>query len=267
LAIHASVNDRPAVYTWEPNSNSGKPLFVLNEKGVAFDYHYIDLIEFEQHSPDYLRLNPLGTVPAFIHGSKSLTESTPLCEYIDAAFPGPSLTFPDAAGRYEMRRWCRLADRAAESVSVIGWHLHLGPMVRAKPREEIERLVARIPTRERRISWLAAVDGGFSDDQLDQARQAIGAFVSRMDAVLAQRAWLAGDRFSLADIVTFTNFYALPMSSPEFASEEVAPHVLEWLRRIYARPATMRTFSLARGLARRAFEIRDMLGAPREVRP
>jgi hypothetical protein len=28
------------VYTWEPNSNAGKPLFALAEKGVAFEYHY-----------------------------------------------------------------------------------------------------------------------------------------------------------------------------------------------------------------------------------
>ena len=51
------------VHTWEPNSNSGKPLFALAEKGVAFEYHYINLTDFEQHAPEYLKLNPAGTVP------------------------------------------------------------------------------------------------------------------------------------------------------------------------------------------------------------
>ena len=39
------------VHTWEPNSNSGKPLFALAEKGVAFEHVYIDIVEFEQHLP------------------------------------------------------------------------------------------------------------------------------------------------------------------------------------------------------------------------
>ena len=51
------------VHTWEPNSNSGKPLFALAEKGVPFDHAYIDIVKFEQHMPDYLALNPAGTVP------------------------------------------------------------------------------------------------------------------------------------------------------------------------------------------------------------
>jgi glutathione S-transferase/GST-like protein len=252
------------VYTWEPNSNSGKPLFVLAEKSVEFDYIFVDLPEFEQHSPEYLRINPKGTVPALLHNGRILTESTPMCEYIDAAFPGPRLAPADPAGRYEMRRWCRLADRAAESVSVIGWHVHLGPMVRAKPKEEFERMLARIPTRERQVSWRAAVERGFSEAQLRDARAAVCAFVLRMEACLSERSWLAGEQYTLADILTFTNFYALPLNFPEVASEEIAPRVLEWLRRIYARPATMETFATARGLARRAFDVRDLLGPPRD---
>ena len=51
------------VHTWEPNSNSGKPLFALAEKGVDFDHAYVDIVKFEQHMPDYLALNPAGTVP------------------------------------------------------------------------------------------------------------------------------------------------------------------------------------------------------------
>lgn len=256
------AGDRPAVYTWDPNSNSGKPLFVLNEKGVEFDYCYIDLLEFEQHGPDYLAINPSGTVPALVHRGLVLTESTPMCEYIDAAFDGPALSPSSPAARYEMRRWCRLADKAAESVSVIGWHLFLGPMARSKSPEEFDRIVARIPTRERQISWTAAVNNGFTEQQLSEARAAVGAFVKRMDATLAQRDWLAGDMFSLADILTFTNFYALPLSFPEFATESHAPHVLAWLRRIYARPATAKTFSLARSIARRSAEVQALLGVP-----
>ena len=85
----------------------------------------------------------------------------------------------------------------------------------------------------------------------------------RMDETLAQRTWLVSEAFTLADILTFAHFYGLPATFPEFATDHFAPHVMEWLRRIYARPATMKTFGHARGLARRSFEIRDTIGPPR----
>lgn len=34
------------VYTWEPNANSGKPLFGLLEKRVPFVLHYVDMAEW-----------------------------------------------------------------------------------------------------------------------------------------------------------------------------------------------------------------------------
>ncbi|MGO9992472.1 MAG: glutathione S-transferase family protein [Steroidobacteraceae bacterium] len=254
--------DRPAVYTWDPNSNSGKPLFVFNEKGVEFDYHYISLTDFEQHAPDYLTINPDGTVPALVHRGRVFTESTPMCEYIDASFAGPSLVPNDAGARYRMRNRCRRTDKAAEALSVIGWHLFLGPMVRSKSPEEMERLIARIPTKERRISWQTASQATFSEEQLATARARVGEYVKELEADLAKSPWLAGDQFSLADILTFANFYALPGGYPEFATTSFAPRVLDWLRRIYARPATAKTFGMARSIARRAFDIARGLGNP-----
>ena len=263
MRVHAGVADTdgdcPVVHTWDPNSNSGKPLFVLMEKGVRFEHRYVDLLRFEQHSPEFLAVNPSGTVPALIHAGRVFTESTPMCEYIDAAFPGKSLIPSSPTARYRMRWWCRQTDGAAESLSVVGWHNFMGPMVRSLPRAEIDRLIARIPTQERRVSWQKAVFDGFTEPQLAGARTKIADYARQLDRALATSEWLAGDSFSLADVLTFANFYGLPNTMPEAVSIEAAPHLRRWLRRIYARPATMRTFGLARSLARRAFEIAAMM--------
>jgi hypothetical protein len=40
------------IYHWEPNANSGKPILAALEKGVEFESRYIDMLGFEQHSPD-----------------------------------------------------------------------------------------------------------------------------------------------------------------------------------------------------------------------
>ena len=86
------------LYHWEPNANSGKPMLALAEKGVDFESHYIDLLKFDQHQPEYLKINPDGTIPAMVHGDRVLTESTPMMEYVDDAFDGPPLKPTDPEG-------------------------------------------------------------------------------------------------------------------------------------------------------------------------
>ena len=248
------------VHTWEPNSNSGKPLFALAEKGVDFDHAYVDIVKFEQHMPEYLALNPAGTVPTMVHGDRIFVESTPMCEYVDAAFPGPKLVPDDPAARYRMREWGRRTDLAAAALSVLGWHMFLGPMVRAMDPAELERLIARIPTKERRIAWSTAAHSTFTDEQLADARNRVGAYVMELDAQLAKTPYLVGEDYTLADTVTFANFYALPMTVPEYANREKAPHYIDWLTRIYERPATLKLFRTSRSLGQRALEIAAELG-------
>ena len=93
------------LYHWEPNANSGKPILTLKEKGVEFASHYLDLLNFDQHSPEYLKINPLGTIPAMVHDGRTFYESTAIMEYVDEVFEGPSLSPADPVGRWRMRWW------------------------------------------------------------------------------------------------------------------------------------------------------------------
>ncbi len=230
---------------------------------MEFDYRYINLLEFEQHAPEYVEINPDGTVPTLIHDGRKLTESTPACEYIDAAFDGPSLRPDDPMERYRMRWWCWYIDtQFAPALSVIGWHTFMGPMVRQKSPEEIERLIARIPLKERRIAWSTAVKSTFTEEQLNHARGRVNDGIQLMNARLKESDYLAGPAFSVADIVAFANAYALPVSVPEFANEEKAPHYMAWLKRIYTRPATRESFKLGRTpLAQRALQMIEKFNA------
>ena len=88
------------LYHWEPNANSGKPMLALVEKGVPFASHYIDMLRFDQHQPDYLAVNPQGTIPAMVHGARVLTASTAIMEYVNEAFDGPALMPGDAQDRW-----------------------------------------------------------------------------------------------------------------------------------------------------------------------
>ena len=121
------------LYHWEPNANSGKPMLALAEKGVAFESRYLDLLNFDQHKPDYLKINPQGTIPAMLHGEWVLTESTAIMEYVDAAFDGPGLMPADARDRWRVRWWMKFMDQwLGPSFSMIGWSIFVGPSVRAQ---------------------------------------------------------------------------------------------------------------------------------------
>ena len=234
------------VYTWEVNSNSGKPLIFLKEKGVEFDFHYVDVLKFEQHQPEYLKLNPDGTVPTVIHDGKVMTESTQALQYLDAALPGPSFTPDDPIERYRMRWWATHGAAWAASLSVLGWHAFMGPMVRKMGDEKLEELLARIPNKQRRIAWSTAANSTFTEEQLQNARDGVSAGVQMMEKRLKVSPYFAGESYSIADMVIFANAYSLPLMHDYSANEEISPSFMDWMKRIYSRPAIAEAFKLGR---------------------
>ena len=235
------------LYHWEPNANSGKPMLALAEKGVAYESHYLDLLSFDQHKPEYLRINPDGTIPAMVHEGRVLTESTPMMEYVDESFPGPPLRPADPKERWRMRWWMRFFDSYfAPSLSMIGWSVFVGPAVRKRDPRELEAAIERIPLESRRIAWRKAMFNEFGADELAESRRRVAFATDVLERHLSVHPWVAGTSYSLADINGFNLGYALPLSQPERCNDERTPHIMEWLRAIYERPATQATWAKGR---------------------
>ncbi len=226
------------LYHWEPNANSGKPMLALMEKGVAFESHYLDLLNFDQHQPSYLAINPQGTIPAMTHGSRVLTESTAIMEYVDEAFPGPNLMPEHAVDQWRVRWWMKFMDQwLAPSFSMFGWKFFVGPSARQRGEAELEAAINRIPLPERQVAWRKAIYGLFSDEEMAESGRRIGVGIRMLEDALAKREWLASDQYSLADINGFNLAYAMPLSQPDLANDTVTPNIMRWLRAIYARQA------------------------------
>ena len=234
------------VHTWEVNSNSGKPILFLKEKGAEFKLTYVDVLTFEQHSPAYLKLNPAGTVPTVVHDGKIMTESTQALEYLDRALPGPSFVPKDTYERYQMRWWAGHGTSWAGSLSVLGWHTFMGPMVRRLGPEKLKERLEHIPTKERRIAWSTAANATFTEEQLANARKGVVAGVQMMERRLRESPWFAGNSYSIADIVIFANAYALPDGHSYAANDEISPAFMEWLKKIYARKPIQEAFEMGR---------------------
>lgn len=232
------------LYHWEPNANSGKPIIALLEKGVDFVSHYTDLLNFDQHEPEYLKMNPSGTIPTLVHDGLVLAESSQMGEYIDAAFDGPALRPDDPVERWRMRYWTKFFDNFfGPSLSMIGWSMFVGPSVRQKDPEELKQKIARIPLKERRIAWEKAIYNKFTEEELDESGRRVHYGIKVFEEALAEYPYIAGSTYSLADINVFCMTYALPVMQADNVTHEKTPNIMDWLRRIYARPAIEKTFT------------------------
>jgi glutathione S-transferase/GST-like protein len=250
------------VYTWQPNANSGKPLFCLHEKQVPFRYHYIDMGAREHCSPDFLKINRDGTIPAVVHDDFVMTESTPIMEYIDDAFDGPALRPADPWWRWRMRQVMRFMDNeVAPSLAMLASNRLAAPRFRTVSAEEKQRELAKIPLPERRAAWERLMFDSTDPADLAESARRVTASFACFEALLSESPWLAGPDFSLADIGVFATFYGLPLSYPDDINPQASPHLWDWLQRCHVRPGLQGGLAYGTGFfAERIADVRVKLG-------
>lgn len=250
------------VYSWEPNANSGKPLFCLHEKGVPFTYHYVDMGAHEHHAAKFLAINPDGTIPAIVHDGFIMTESTPAMEYIDEAFAGPPLRPASPFYRWKMRVLLRYMDTiVAPSLAMIASNRLAAPRFAGQDPAELHEKLDRIPLPERRATWEKLMFQATPPKDIEESQRRVLDAIVRFDAILAKHEWLAGDSFSLADIGVFATFYSLPLSLDREVNDTATPHLMRWQRACHARPGLQAALAMGKGfVTQRAAEVRERLG-------
>lgn len=76
----------------------------LNIKGLTAQERIVNIDAGEQHSEDFLKINPLGAIPALLEpGHAPLTQSLAILEFLDEFQPAPSLLPEDLHGRARVR--------------------------------------------------------------------------------------------------------------------------------------------------------------------
>ena len=87
-----------------------KVRYVLAEKGLDWESVELNLRKGDQHTEDYLKLNPAGVVPTLVNGDAVIVESGVICEYLDDLVPAPRMR-PGTADRIAaMRLWIKYVD-------------------------------------------------------------------------------------------------------------------------------------------------------------
>lgn len=91
------------LHGFQRSSASFRVRIALNLKRVEYRTVTHDLSLAEHRAPAYLTINPQGLLPALEEGSRILTQSLAIIEYLEARFPQPPLLPPDPAGAARVR--------------------------------------------------------------------------------------------------------------------------------------------------------------------
>ncbi|EDP63972.1 putative glutathione S-transferase [alpha proteobacterium BAL199] len=75
-------------------SRSSIAHWMLEEVGRPYEMRILDLKKQENRTPEYLAVNPMGKVPALVHGGTVITESAAICCHLADAFTEARLNFP-----------------------------------------------------------------------------------------------------------------------------------------------------------------------------
>ena len=153
----------------------------MAERGVEVPRVEVDLRGGENHRPPYTAKNPAGQLPCLeLAGGTVLAEITANCEYLDETAPGggPSLIGATPLERAECRMWTRRVD------------LNI-----AEPLANGFRFAEGLKLFENRTRCLPEAAAGLKLMAQDKLRW--------LNGLIAGRAFLCGDRLTLADILLF----------------------------------------------------------------
>ena len=219
-----------------------KVRLVLAEKGLQWRSAYVDLRSGEVMKPEYLALNPLGVVPTMEHQGAVIRESSIIIEYLDDLAPQPPLRPDDALQRARMRAWMRrIDDPVQRAIGNLSMGLYIRDAHLAKPEDERAAYFAGMPDRDRAERQQVAIANGTEGAQFAAAVRVLALLVDDLDRALAGQDWLAGDRFSLADVAVAPFVTRLEMvAMGRLWADGRRPGLQAWWERLQARPSWQR---------------------------
>ncbi|MEW6281818.1 MAG: glutathione S-transferase family protein [Candidatus Eremiobacterota bacterium] len=189
------------LYT-NPRSRGVRVHWTLEELGVPYDVVVLNMEKGEHGAPEYLKIHPLGQVPAFEDEGKTMIESGAICVYLADRFPEKNLGPGDQPMEYY--QWCFYCFGSLEP-AVMDTLLH--------------------------TQWLPEDQRAPSVAERGQA--ALKKVLTHLDRHMQGREYLLGSRFSVADILTGGTLQWASMMLPLTAY----PNLEAYVQRLNARPA------------------------------
>ncbi len=182
----------------------------LAEKGIDVPFEQVDIMTGAAKTPEFTALNPTQRVPVLIlDDGTAISETMAICRYFEALQPEPSLFGRTPLEIAQIEMWNRRAElNFALSVAQVFRHLHPAMAELEKPQ---------VP------AWAEA------------NKPRVAEIIAIFDRALGKTRFLAGDRFSVADITAAiaTDFLKLA----RLAVPEEAANFKRWYEEVRSRPS------------------------------
>lgn len=194
-------------------------LLTLAVKDVPFVSRQIRLARREQRRPDFLAVNPRGKVPAIRDGEFTLHESIAIMAYLDRRYPEPPI----------------FGETAEETGKIHGLIAeHEGYF-----RQPMLGVV-------RPILYGAPGASAAKEAEIRASAAALAGEIAALDAALAKRPYLVGERVSAADIAIFPGIKLVERAADrarfELGITPLPESVAAWCARIEALPGYEATY-------------------------
>ncbi|MEO8700354.1 MAG: glutathione S-transferase family protein [Kofleriaceae bacterium] len=182
----------------------------LAEKGVAYDTIEVLIATSAHQTPEFTKKNPIQLLPVLeLADGKVLRESMAICRYIEELHPEPNLFGVDAWERAQIEQWNRHAElEVFYPVSQIFRNSHAFWVGRIKQSAEFATIMREHVAS--RLDWL--------------------------EGELANRQYIAGDRFTVADITALCALDFAKVSDIRIKSD-THPNLAAWHARVAGRPS------------------------------
>ncbi|MDX2483025.1 MAG: glutathione S-transferase [Pseudodonghicola sp.] len=196
--------------------NPRRARMFIAEKGLGIEIRDISIAKGEQLSQDFLAVNPRGTIPVLVTDDGTvLAENLGIAAYLEAAFPEPPLMGVTPEEKGQVMMWNAIVEQQG-----------------GMPIAEVLRNTN--PHMKGR-----AIPGPLDFEQIpelaERGRARVGFFFDQLEERLRDSAYLAGDRFSLADITGFVFVDFARVIRARIPEENTATQ--SWFDRIKARPS------------------------------
>lgn len=208
-------------YDYRHAPSPRKVRLFIAEKGLSIPTTEVDLRAGAQHEPAFLAKNPAATVPVLeLDDGTCLTESLAICHYLEQLHPEPNLLGRDAKEQALVLMWV--------DIQTLEGYLGLAEALR-NGHEAFKGRALGGPVAYEQIPALAA-----------RGRRRAAIYFDKLETRLGESPYIAGERFSYADIVGFVNLGFAARAIGGTPPVEGRPALREWSERVAARPATAR---------------------------
>ena len=192
-------------------SNGMRARIALEECGLAYNFHPINIEKGEQKTPQFLAMNPMGQIPVMVvhegPGGKPVTISQSSAILMYCA---------EKSGKHLPKS---PAERPAFLEALMRASTDMTPTLGAIFNSSKVKPEAHAPT----VNWFKDLWKGY---------------LKVWDGLLAKRKYAAGGEFTIADISLYAGYLRMQKAIPELV--EGCPNVARWAQEIGARPAVQR---------------------------